>query len=258
MTLAACAELVRTRDPDRFLAAMAAPPEARARLFPLYALNLELARAAWVSPEPMICRMRLQWWADTLAAMAPDTPAPAHEVAAPVHAVVAQGRVPGALLARMAEARDWDTGTDPFADEAALWSYLDHTAGNLMWASALALGAPDTAEAAVRAFGRGAGLAAWFCAVAELTARGRSPVPDPSDEGIARLARDGLAALDRARATQGAIPRAARPALYPGWQARGLLAQAAREPGRVSTGRLGLSEFHRRGALAWRSLTGTI
>ena len=44
MTLNACAELVRQGDPDRFLATMAAPPEARAKLFPLYAFNLEVAR----------------------------------------------------------------------------------------------------------------------------------------------------------------------------------------------------------------------
>jgi phytoene/squalene synthetase len=250
--------MVRTRDPDRFLAAMAAPPAARAALFPLYALNLELARAAWVSPEPMICRMRLQWWTDTLAGMAPGTAPPAHEVAAPVHALVADGRVPGALLAGMAEARDWDTGQDPFAGDAPLWDYLDRTSGGLMWAAALALGAPDGAVAAVRAHARGAGLAAWFCAVAELSSRGRAPLPDPSDTGIARLAREGLSALDLARAGQGAIPRAARAALLPGWQARGLLAQAAREPGRVRDGRLGLSEFRRRGGLLWRSLTGAV
>ncbi|MEL7216333.1 MAG: phytoene synthase, partial [Pseudomonadota bacterium] len=45
MSWTACAELVRTGDPDRFLAAMTASVEGRARLFPLYAFNLEVAKA---------------------------------------------------------------------------------------------------------------------------------------------------------------------------------------------------------------------
>ena len=40
--LAACAALVERADPDRFAATMAAPVAARARLWPLYALNIEV------------------------------------------------------------------------------------------------------------------------------------------------------------------------------------------------------------------------
>ena len=70
MTLSACAELVRRGDPDRFLVAMAAPSEARARLLPLYAFNLDIARAPWASTDPNIALMRLQFWRDTLAEIA--------------------------------------------------------------------------------------------------------------------------------------------------------------------------------------------
>jgi phytoene/squalene synthetase len=45
----ACAQLVERGDPDRFRAVMAAPPEARRVLFPIYAANVEIARAPWVS-----------------------------------------------------------------------------------------------------------------------------------------------------------------------------------------------------------------
>ena len=66
MSLQACADLVQRGDPDRFAAAMAAPVAARKVLFPLYAFNLEVARAPWVTEEPMIAEMRLQWWRDAL------------------------------------------------------------------------------------------------------------------------------------------------------------------------------------------------
>jgi 15-cis-phytoene synthase len=252
--IAACAALVEKGDPDRFAATMAAPPPARLRLWPLYAFNLELAKAAWVSPEPMVCQMRLQWWVDTVSGMGQGAARKAHEVAGPLQDMVVETGLPVPLLAGMAEARDWDTGGDPFPDAAALTAYLDATAGNLMWAAALALGAPPSCETAVRDVAQAQGLAGWFCAVAALTDRGRSPLPDPSPAGIAHLA--GAALTRLARADRSSVPKPARPALYPAWQARGLLTQAAREPDRVASGRLGLSEFKRRAGLARLALTG--
>ncbi|TMV82105.1 phytoene synthase, partial [Thioclava sp. BHET1] len=67
MTTAYCKALVEARDPDRFLVSAALPEAAQARLWPLYALNLELARAPWASEQPLVSEMRLQWWVDALA-----------------------------------------------------------------------------------------------------------------------------------------------------------------------------------------------
>lgn len=251
----ACAALVEKSDPDRFAATMAAPPAARPRLWPLYAYNLELARAAWVSPEPLVCQMRLQWWVDAVGQMGHAAPL-AHEVAGPLGVVVRKASLPVALLQEMAEARFWDIAREPFADGAALWSYLDATAGNLMWAAALACGSPTSAEPAVRDFAGGAGLANWFCAVAELMARNRRPLPDASTGAIEELAKAGLARINAAHGARGLVPPSARPALFPGWQAEGLLGQVMREPERVMAGRLGLSDFRKRGGLAWMALTG--
>jgi 15-cis-phytoene synthase len=80
MSLAACADLVSRADPDRFIAALAAPPEARPILIPLYAFNVEVSRAPWVTDEPMIAEMRLQWWRDALEEIGAGRPPRAHEV----------------------------------------------------------------------------------------------------------------------------------------------------------------------------------
>ena len=255
--LMACAAMVEKSDPDRFAATMAAPPDARARLWPLYAYNLELTKAAWASPEPLVCQMRLQWWIDTVGSMGQGSAPLAHEVAGPLDAIVRERRVPIALLQDMAEARVWDTTAEPFADGAALWAYLDRTAGNLMWAASLALGAGTGAETAVRGFATSAGMASWFCAVAALSDRNRQPLPDTSDAAISTLADEALSRIAKSRALARDVPTVARPALWTGWQARGLLEQARREPQRVLAGRLGLSEFARRGGLVWRAMTGS-
>ncbi len=254
MTIAACAALVEKGDPDRFAATMAAPPPARQPLWVLYAFNLELARAAWVSPEPMICRMRLQWWVDTVAEAGAGGARRAHEVAGPLHDLIRATPALVPLLTAMAGARDWDIDAQPFPDAGALTAHLDATAGSLMRAAALALGAPPAAEQAVRDVAHAQGLAAWFCATAALTDRGRQPLPDPSPAAITALA--GAALTRLARAALHTVPKPARPALYPAWAARALLTQAAREPGRVLSGRLGLSDFTRRARLARLALTG--
>ena len=97
MSISACAALVRSGDPDRFAATMTAAPEQRGSLFVLYALNLEAAKAPWVTQEAMIAEMRLQWWRDVVEEIAAGKPARAHEVAGPLAEVMGQCDIAGLL-----------------------------------------------------------------------------------------------------------------------------------------------------------------
>ena len=246
MSLAACAEMVSRGDPDRFAAVMAAPVAARARLFPLYAFNLEVARAPWVSKEPMIAEMRLQWWRDVVTEPAPR----AHEVAGPCHAVVHQAGLPLGVIDTLIAARIGDAYGEGYGDGAAFDAYLDDTAGGLMWLASVACGGTD--EAAARALGWAMGLANYLRAVPELEARGRHPLPDGRAAAVQGLAAEGLARL---KASQGRVPKAAALAA---WQARGILQQVVAEPGLVAEGDLGLSEFARRWGLLRAAITGRV
>ncbi len=254
MTLDACAALVARGDPDRFSALMAAPQPARARLLPLYALNLEVARAPWVTQEPMIAEMRLQWWRDVILEPTPR----AHEVAGPLHQLIQDANLPRDTLDRLIEARRWDIYRDPFEDEAALDAYLEDTGASLMWLCALALNAPPSAEPAIRAYGWAAALANYLIAVPELEARGRVPLLDGRPQGVSKLALRGLIRLRAARTARSTIPGTAKPALLPGWQAEGLLHIAARDPGAVAANALRLPEIIKRGKLLWQATTGLI
>ena len=256
MSLAACADLVRRGDPDRFLAAMAAPPAARGVLFPLYAFNVEVSRAPWLTEEPMIAEMRLQWWRDALEEIGRGGPVRRHEVATPLAGVLDPDGA--ALLDALVAARRWDIHKEAFEDAAAFDAYLDATASGLMWSAARALGAGGTAERPVRDIGWAAGLAAFFRAIPGLEAKGRRPLVDGRAEAVAALAEDGLSRLARGRSALGDVPGPSRPALYAAWQAGALLARARRAPSRVADGALGLSEFRRRAALLRTSLTGRL
>jgi phytoene/squalene synthetase len=257
MSIAACASLVQRGDPDRFLAVMAAPVEVRAQLFPLYAFNLEVARAPWLTEEALIAEMRLQWWRDVVgnaASGAASGAARAHEVAGPLHDLIRDFGLPVEVLDQLVDARRWDIHHEPHPDMAALDGYLEATGAGLMWLAARALGAPDGAEAAVRAYGWAAALANYLRAVPELAARGRVPIPEGVD--LRELAASGLARLSAAHGARKSVPKDVAPALLAGWQAAPVLRLAAAEPDRVVQGALAPTEFRRRWRLLWQAFSG--
>lgn len=245
MTTQACADLVQRADPDRFLAAMAAPVSARPALFALYAFNVEVARAPWVTQEAMIAEMRLQWWHDALEEIGQGGSVRAHEVTVPLAEVLdAKG---ADLLDKLVQARRWDIYKDPFEDAKHFAEYLSATAGNLTWVAARCLGA-TSGEEAVRDIAWASGLANWFVAIPELEARGRMPLVDGRVDAVRELAREGLARLARAK------PKgAAKVALLATWRAKAFLQQAEQHPERVAQGALHQSEFARRFSLLKRS-----
>lgn len=243
----ACAELVQRGDPDRFLSAMTGSVAAREVLFPLYAFNLELARAPYVTQDPIIARMRLQFWTDTLDEIAAGKPPRAHEVAEPLAHVL---RAAGADLVRlhgMVEARVADIGDAGPMDVDSVTAYAHGTAGNLMAVAGGALGGED--RAGFERIGTAQGIANWLLAQPALRAAGRGFVA-PAPQVYAELARVGLQMLSPLKAGPAA------PALRAAWRSRSLLTRAARDPEAVLEGTIGGSEFARRGTLLWKSLTG--
>lgn len=250
--LTACAGLVQRGDADRFMAVMAAPVAARRVLFPLYALNLEVARAPWVTQESMIAEMRLQWWRDVLGEIVRGGTVRRHEVATPLSQVLTPGLAE--QLDGMIEARRWDIYRDSFEDQAALERHIDRTAGTLMWVSARALGEAD--EEVVRDFAYASGVAGWLRAIPTLEAQGRVPLVDGTPDGVRALAQGALARLNRSRKARGSVSRAASPALLAGWQAGAVLKQALADPGQVAAGGLGPSEAAKRLSLMARAATG--
>jgi phytoene/squalene synthetase len=247
--IAACAGIVSRGDPARFRAVMAAPVGLRARLFPIYAFNIEVARAPWVTKEPMIAQMRLQWWRDAMDEIVEGGTVRRHEVVTPLASVVdAEG---ARLLGGIVAARQVDIeGLRP-ADEAELLRYLRETAGTLLWVAARGVGATDAP--AVRDGGLAHGIAAWLTAGPDLVAHGRQPLPPGEPEDAVRsLAEAGLGALARFREAR--MPTGARPVFYVLSDVEALLRAFRDAPGEMPD----LSDAGTRWRLLRASVTGRV
>ncbi|WP_374636862.1 squalene/phytoene synthase family protein [Paracoccus sp. (in: a-proteobacteria)] len=253
MSLAEIASSLRETDPDRFGASLLAPQPARERLWTLYALNDDLARAPLQSNEPLIAEMRVQWWIDQLDGIGRGV-TPRNE---PLISLAEVWGEDAADLVDLPEARRRDCDRLPFEDADAVLAYIRATAGALMRHAVLTLGAPGSVdqpalEQVVHDQALGTGLAQWLAALPQLDGLGLG-LAEPDPALISDLARRGIAALDRARDARRHVPRMAAPALFRGTGHRAALTAMAAEGKPVA---IVASEFKRRFALGRLALTG--
>jgi phytoene synthase len=214
--IVACAGLVQRGDPDRFRTVMAAPLAARPVMFTLYALNVEVARAPWVTKEAMIAEMRLQWWRDLLEEISLGKAPRRHEVATPLSQILTPGDAK--MLDQLVAIRRWG----------------------------------ECDEGVVRDVACAAGLAAWFQAVPKLEEEKRIPMVDGRVEAIQELAQSGLDRLTKARKSRSAVSKASRPALWSALSAQKVLQQVIADPYIVAEGAIRPVK----GNLAWAAFTG--
>src|SRR3954471_15014844 len=113
--LSYCAAEVRRLDRPRFLTALFAPSSLREDLFALYAFNLEIAKTLETVSEPMLGRIRLQWWRETIEGIY-EGRGPQHAVAEPLAAAIRRHALPRAPLDRLIDARESDLEEEPPPD----------------------------------------------------------------------------------------------------------------------------------------------
>ena len=188
VSLSPIAAFARAHDPDRFLAALFAPPEKREAIFNLIAFNHELARAREAASHPMAALIRLQWWRDALEEAHQGKPARRHEVAEPLHAAITTGSLDPAALGAMIDAREAEAEEAGILTEADFVAWLRGTAGGFAFAAGLALGGSVENAEKLRALGAAYGLAGVLRSVTAHAAQGRCLLP------LDRLAAAGLSA----------------------------------------------------------------
>ncbi len=204
--LSACAEIVRRHDPDRFLTALFAPPEAREALFTLYAVNHELARAREAVSNPMLALIRLQWWREVA-----EGARRRHEVAGPFGEALDAGRLQAADVLAIIDGREAEA--DTIETEAAFRDYVRATAGGVAVAAGRALGAEDAALDALRELGAAYGVAGILRSIPALARQSRCVLPSDilAQHGIGAddvIADPGSAAVAAVRSQVAAVASA--------------------------------------------------
>jgi len=195
--------IARAGDPDRTLASLFAPRDARDDLVALYAFNVELARIAEHVSEPDLGAIRLQWWREAIDRAGEGTTT-GHPVADAFGAAIRRHRLSGERIAALIDARIFDITTKTMTDWPALESYLHDTAGTVFMLAAQSLGATSHALQPISsAAGMAYGLAGLMRAIPVHAVQGRVYLPadalkrrGTSPERVrARKADDGLLAL---------------------------------------------------------------
>ena len=154
-----CGALLRRHDPDRYLTALFAPSARRESLFALYAFNLEIARTREAIREPMMGRIRLQWWRDAVAGAATGKPY-RHEILEPLATAIREGSLSMAWFERLIDAREQDLDGEAPADMPALLRYAEGSSAALTWLALESLGGETGRTPAAVEAGRRLG-AAW-------------------------------------------------------------------------------------------------
>jgi phytoene synthase len=169
--------VAKSGDPDRSLAALFAPREARADLFALIALNVELARIAEIVTEPGLGMIRLQWWREAID-RAERGEATGHPVADAIGATLREQKLSRARIDALIDARSFDIETKIMPDWASLEAYLAATAGVVFASGAECLGAPASSlEPAALQAGLAYGLTGLMRALPVHAVSGRLYLP---------------------------------------------------------------------------------
>jgi phytoene synthase len=175
--LAYCAGQVRSLDSDRYVTALFAPASRRADLMALYAFNLELARSREAVSEPMLGRIRLQWWRDAIAECY-EGRARHHQVVQPLTAAIGRHGLSRGLFDRIIDAREADFDPSPPEELEQLVAYADATSGALNLLALEILGVRDHShEQAAAAVGTAWALTGMVRGLRHLLLTGRSPLP---------------------------------------------------------------------------------
>jgi NADH dehydrogenase [ubiquinone] 1 alpha subcomplex assembly factor 6 len=118
----------RRTDKDRFLCSLFAPHHKREALCALLVMNQEIARIPELVTDPLLQRIRLQWWRDELHGLL-EGRSSAHPALAALAPAARSCELPPASLDRYLDARESELDFDQPPNQAALERFGESTSG---------------------------------------------------------------------------------------------------------------------------------
>ncbi len=166
-----CADLVRSRDFERYASTLFVPADKRRALLALYAFNVEILRVREQVSQPLPGEIRLQWWTDMLAGGGHGG-IEGNPVAAELLLAIRSHRLPTEPLSRLIDEHQFDLYNDPMPSMAALESYIADTSSALLKLAARIMGRQSgEIDHLARHAGLAAGMARTIAALPSDAAR---------------------------------------------------------------------------------------
>lgn len=149
VALSSLADDLRHRDPDRFFTSLLAPADRRDDLMTLYALDAELRQIRPLVSEPMLGRIRLQWWYERVSALLDRTEKPSGPpLIYALDDLINRTPIPGKRFCDYFCGRSNDMEEAPILDSAFFMHYAQGVGGGLASLAYSVLGGPAEHPAA--------------------------------------------------------------------------------------------------------------
>ena len=221
-----CASLLQKSDPQRFRSIMAAPEKLRPYYFVIFALNVEVSRAPYLTKEPLIADIRLQWWLDALDEIIGEKTVRKHAVATSLSKCIEKSQAKE--LKKFVLARKWDIHSNEFDSLTELNKYLYETTGILFQVAAgrNVMAKDKYFHDACMAIA----LANYLTATPELKRAGKLPFAGLSPIEIGDQCSIAMANLKTAKSHMGNFTERERWVLFTGWKSEKILTKIFRNP----------------------------
>lgn len=212
--LSYCGELVRRRDPDRFLLSMFAPGERREALWALLAFNHEIAGTREAVSEAALGFIRLQWWREEIGKIYDGGPPTRHEILIPLAGAIREHALPQAAFETLIEAREFDLDDTLPGNLEGLLNYAALTTAPLLEMAVRVTGCDPDMEP-VEPVAVNYALAGLLRCIPHHARAGRCYLPE---DMMARhgIRRDSLCALKDMESLPSLVAEAAQSAFVPG------------------------------------------
>ncbi len=216
-----CASLLQKSDPERFRSIMAAPEKLRPFFFVIFAFNVEIARAPYITKEPMIAEIRLQWWLDTLEEIIAEKAVRKHAVATPLSKCI--GKIQAKELKVFVNARRWDVYSNKFENFSELKKYLFDTTVILFRVAAKCERGNN--EKDFQNACMAIALANYLMAIPDLKKAGKVPISGLPTNEIEDQCKISLESLEIAKIKWNDFTEQEQWVLFTGWKSKKILSE---------------------------------
>ena len=179
MSVHRCAQLLRSGDPDKFLATIIAPRHLRPILFTIFAFHYEISKIPYSTKEELLAEIKFKWWEEELINIKNNNHnRTRNEILNPLSDLIISKKIPIDLFLASIKARRFDLGNQPHLNVRDQLDYIENIFSSLLEVALRSCANNLSAESVlcVRKYGLVLGVANLLLALPALELMGKKPL----------------------------------------------------------------------------------